>query len=127
MIGQWGDSTIITGPYHGYSGDGVVHTLQQYFPVIRGITEQIIDPRRQVAVLEAKLRKALSQGKPTYVIDELQGKLGAARQAVAEEEEFEKSRRDISNLAKVGIVTGILVGVSLIVLILRRAFKGGKA
>lgn len=125
MIGNYGDTTIITGPYHGY-GDAVTDLLKEYAPVIRGVTEQIVDPRRQVAVLSAKLQTAIAQGKPQSVILELQGKLAAAQAAVAEEKEFEKSRRDISNLAKVGIVTGIGVGISIIALLLVRAFRSKK-
>ena len=123
MIGNYGDiSTIVTGPYHGY-GNPVTDLLKEYAPVIRGVTEQIVDPRRQVAVLSAKLQDAINKGKSQATIDELRGKLAAAQAAVAEEEEFEQSRRDISNLAKIGIVTGIGVGISLIALILVRTFR----
>ena len=67
MIGSYGDSTIITGPYHGY-GDVVTDLLKEYAPVIRGVTDQLVDPRRQVAVLSAKLQTAIAQGKPQSVI-----------------------------------------------------------
>jgi len=110
MIGNYGDiSTIVTGPYHGY-GDPFTDLLKEYAPVIRGVTEQIVDPRRQVAVLSAKLQDAINKGKPESVINELRGKLAAAQAAVAEEKEFEQSRRDISNLGKIAIVTGIEEG-----------------
>jgi len=123
MIGNYGDiSTIVTGPYHGY-GDPFTDLLKEYAPVIRGVTDQIVDPRRQVAVLSAKLQDAINKGKSQATIDELRGKLAAAQAAVAEEKEFEQSRRDISNLAKIGIVTGIGVGISLIALILVRTFR----
>ena len=125
MIGSYGDTTIITGPYHGY-GDTVTDLLKEYAPVIRGVTDQLVDPRRQVAVLSAKLQTAIAQGKPQSVILALQAKLSAAQGAVREEEEFQKSRRDISNLAKIGIVTGIGVGISLITLLLVRTFRGAK-
>ena len=126
MIGNYGDpTTIITGPYHGY-GDPVTELLKEYAPTIRAVTEQITDPRRQVATLTAKLNKAIQQGKPQSVIDELRGKLAAAQQAVREEQEFEQSRRDVSNLTKIAIVTGIGIGISLIALILVRAFRGKK-
>lgn len=97
--------------------------LSQYAPVVRSVTDQLVDPRRQVASLEAQLQDAILKGKPQSKILELQGKLEAARIAVQEEEEFEQSRRDISNLSKVGIAVGIGIGVSLIVLILVRAFR----
>lgn len=125
MIGSYGDSTIITGPYHGY-GDVVTDLLKEYAPVIRGVTDQLIDPRRQVGVLSAKLQTAIAQGRPQSVILELQAKLSAAQHAVREEEEFDRSRRAISNLAKIGIVTGIGVGLSLILLLLRRAYRSNK-
>ena len=127
MIGNYGDiSTIVTGPYHGY-GDVFTDLLKEYAPVIRGVTEQIVDPRRQVAVLSAKLQTAITEGRPLSVINELRGKLAAAQAAVAEEKEFEQSRRDISNLGKIAIVTGIFVGLSLITLILVRTFRRAKS
>ena len=127
MIGNYGDiSTIVTGPYHGY-GDVVTDLLKEYAPIIRGVTEQIVDPRRQVAVLSAKLQTAITEGRPLSVINELRGKLAAAQAAVAEEKEFEQSRRDISNLGKIAIVTGIFVGLSLITLILVRTFRSPKS
>lgn len=89
--------------------------LQTYAPAITTITNQVLDPRRQVEVLRAELANARARGAPASKIRKIEARLRAAEAKVADQQ---AQTQDVATWRKgvtrnLWIATGI--GVAAIV------------
>lgn len=73
----------------GESSNDWASTLRDYAPAITAVTDQVLDPRRQVEVLRADLANAKARGASAAKIRKIEAKLRAAEQRLALKQESE--------------------------------------
>ena len=94
--------------------------IQTLIPAAGALISQLQDPRRQAGVLRAKLHDAIARGDARQAAI-FRAKYEAALHAISRQEEGETSTREWRGLGQAAILTGIGVGVALIVLLLAKA------
>jgi len=110
--------------YYGeaFGGDSPEKTpfLEQVVPLIPAIIESTTDPYKRAEILQVKIAKLRARGASPYTIAKYEAKLRAAQRRVGEDEEFETEKEEWSFIGKAAAMTGIAVGVAVILRILRK-------
>lgn len=101
MAGPWGAEQK--------GADKLLETLTAYAPAVGILVGEVTDPCKQAAVLEAKRRTAMEQGRSTAEIRLIEAKLEAEQRQCAVKTEQTGIGTDVRNLVAVGVGALVLL------------------